>query len=232
MGNCEHCGKDFEPATSFHEKRFCDRRCKEKAAARRRIKRKAPVGSSLCPQCGDRFSSEYGRRYCSETCKRRAHKRRARERRPRRCRTCGGSVEKQKLLCRRCKERPQVFPPRECADSECGTVFEPLSRQARFCSEHRHRGHRPRKYPSLADRPSVKRKNQEANRRYGSPEYKRARRQALERDGHSCVRCGSKEDLQAHHRTPVLQGGGHTVENLETLCRSCHRVAERKLRVA
>jgi len=52
--------------------------------------------------------------------------------------------------------------------------------------------------------------------------YYRARRQeALDRDGHKCVRCGSS-GLQVHHRIKRSVARDDRLENLETLCAGCH----------
>ena len=60
---------------------------------------------------------------------------------------------------------------------------------------------------------------------YSSREWKRARKQARERDGNRCVRCGSTRFLQVHH----LNGNASDMrlENLITLCRTHHRLAHR-----
>lgn len=42
------------------------------------------------------------------------------------------------------------------------------------------------------------------------------------RDGHKCVRCGSKESLTVDHIFPRSIGGTHAKQNLRTLCRSCN----------
>jgi 5-methylcytosine-specific restriction endonuclease McrA len=39
---------------------------------------------------------------------------------------------------------------------------------------------------------------------------------------HACVRCGSTERLQVHHRIAVVDGGSNTLDNLELLCAGCH----------
>lgn len=56
-----------------------------------------------------------------------------------------------------------------------------------------------------------------------------ARRAALKRDEHKCVRCGTptRRLLQVHHKTPVLGRHGetgchHHIDGLETLCLRCH----------
>jgi 5-methylcytosine-specific restriction endonuclease McrA len=48
----------------------------------------------------------------------------------------------------------------------------------------------------------------------------------LERDRHACTKCGSTDGLEVHHVIPAAAGGATSLENLETLCVSCHLVAE------
>ncbi len=51
-----------------------------------------------------------------------------------------------------------------------------------------------------------------------------------ERDEWSCVQCGSKDELEAHHVESVKEGGLPDLENLVTLCNTCHRHPNDKLR--
>lgn len=54
-------------------------------------------------------------------------------------------------------------------------------------------------------------------------DWDQRRERVLERDGYECQRCGASDSgLQVHHRTPISEGGGHELGNLETVCRSCH----------
>lgn len=46
---------------------------------------------------------------------------------------------------------------------------------------------------------------------------------ALDRDDHECQRCGADENLTVRHRTPPAAGGSHELDNLTTICESCHR---------
>jgi 5-methylcytosine-specific restriction endonuclease McrA len=46
--------------------------------------------------------------------------------------------------------------------------------------------------------------------------------------GASCVRCGSREDLVAHHKVPRRLGGLDLLENLEPVCRGCHPGVEQE----
>lgn len=44
----------------------------------------------------------------------------------------------------------------------------------------------------------------------------------LRRDGYACQSCGCRDDLTLDHIYPWSLGGPDTVENLQTLCRSCN----------
>ena len=46
--------------------------------------------------------------------------------------------------------------------------------------------------------------------------------QVKQRDNEHCVRCGVTSQLIVHHIRPVSQSGDATLENLATLCESCH----------
>jgi hypothetical protein len=46
--------------------------------------------------------------------------------------------------------------------------------------------------------------------------------EVFERDGFKCVTCGSRRFLRADHKHPERHGGLATLENLQTLCRSCN----------
>ena len=50
--------------------------------------------------------------------------------------------------------------------------------------------------------------------------WTRLRRAILDRDGWQCQRCGMYGRLEVHHRDG--DPGLNTLDNLETLCRSCH----------
>ena len=54
----------------------------------------------------------------------------------------------------------------------------------------------------------------------------KTRNNILERDQYSCRICGSKKNLDIHHRIKRRNGGDHTPDNLITLCRRCHRYIE------
>ena len=49
------------------------------------------------------------------------------------------------------------------------------------------------------------------------------RTEVLKRDGYRCVRCGSTELLDVHHKIARQHGGTDDLDNLEVLCRKCHQ---------
>ena len=56
-------------------------------------------------------------------------------------------------------------------------------------------------------------------------QWERNRAAVLERDGYRCVHCGSSYRLHVHHKTAWEpdQDDPHQIDNMETLCSSCHR---------
>lgn len=48
------------------------------------------------------------------------------------------------------------------------------------------------------------------------------REKVLERDEHKCHKCGSTEKLVVHHLLPFRVVMDHKIENLITLCKTCH----------
>ena len=55
-------------------------------------------------------------------------------------------------------------------------------------------------------------------------------RKAMEQHGWRCARCRLSRRLEIHHRKYRSHGGTHRVENLEPLCRDCHKLVHRQER--
>ncbi len=53
-------------------------------------------------------------------------------------------------------------------------------------------------------------------------EYAGLRTQILERNGWRSQFCGSPDNLNVHHQRPRGKGGDDGLENLITLCATCH----------
>lgn len=88
----------------------------------------------------------------------------------------------------------------------CGKAL--VGRQSRWCTEHRYVV-------------------------FDAHDWNTARRNARARDGHKCVKCGSRDSLEVNHIEPrVGQGYGmgcwNHLDNLETLCHACHVVVTKE----
>lgn len=63
--------------------------------------------------------------------------------------------------------------------------------------------------------------------------WKARAKECYERDRWTCqscqVHCRNNVKIQAHHILPRIRGGGDELDNLVTLCASCHTTAERAL---
>jgi 5-methylcytosine-specific restriction endonuclease McrA len=74
--------------------------------------------------------------------------------------------------------------------------------------------------------PKVERRKYLANRQRrvrSTSAWQKARARARERDGQRCARCPSTQNLSVHHIVSLEDGGKEfALENLITLCRSCH----------
>lgn len=69
-------------------------------------------------------------------------------------------------------------------------------------------------------------------RRMQGREWRERRRECYERDNWTCrdcgVKCHNEVRIAAHHIVPRRHGGGDEIENLATLCASCHRSREHR----
>jgi 5-methylcytosine-specific restriction endonuclease McrA len=58
--------------------------------------------------------------------------------------------------------------------------------------------------------------------RLDAESYERLRKHVLRRDGWRCQCCGSRSNLEVHHKDYRSQGGDDGEVNLITLCAGCH----------
>ncbi len=89
---------------------------------------------------------------------------------------------------------------------KCGAEFEPKRDIHYFCSDKCRRAAR------------------------GS-EYRKNRSLVMLRDGYACTECESIDHLECHHKQPLYLGGNHSLKNLQTLCRKCHKQKHRNWRM-
>lgn len=94
--------------------------------------------------------------------------------------------------------------PRMCRDRACTDFTTNLSGR---CDEHQ--SQQQRKY-------------NEQTAYYHTPEWRQLRTACLARDYNQCAACTGTQRLTAHHIKPRPEGGPDTLDNLITLCGSCH----------
>ena len=114
------------------------------------------------------------------------------------------------------------MPERKVCNS-CGSLHDQhRSPVCPTCDTTRKR-HRPNRGPRNRWREQTP-EQREANRIYHTAKWRKVRQQALIRDGYRCQHCGTTQHLIVHHDIEVTKDPGQAfnLDNLETLCRSCH----------
>ena len=153
-----------------------------------------------CLQCGkDVISTNFsGRMCCSKECS--TLRRRAREAKGR---------------------SPYYGLPIKCL--LCGTEFIPnkhVAYKAKFCSKIcKNRAKSRSQYHKHKQKNLARSTAWRIAKKWGGNWYA-----ALQRDGHKCCLCKSSEQLLVHHKDGEGETGAenHQLENLQTLCCSCH----------
>ncbi|WP_267641105.1 HNH endonuclease [Haloarchaeobius amylolyticus] len=218
---CRFCGTEFY---SEHEQRYCSTGCRQEATSSKGSENpnyRGGKAETTCRICGSSFEyypSEKTGVYCS---------------------VCVEDGEWQETPCLDGTDNPRwKGGKREVACTYCG---EPVSRYPSEINE-----------TVLCSETCRSEWLSESNTGSGHPNWKGGdpgpygtgwstiRRQALERDGYRCVICGTtKEELgrnpDVHHLVPVrlyAESTGfdvaeaHELENVASLCTSCHRKAD------
>ena len=210
---CQHCGSSFERHLSpAHLKRnppkYCSRSCRD--AARRTLV------ELTCRQCGRTFRRK---RYMADW---------SQERGP----FCGFACYAAWQSQHTAGPANPNYQPDAWLDLNCGWCDAPISRRRldherntatglAFCGRDCFHEYARMYFPRQSYNWSSKR-------------WRKARQSALDRDEHRCRECGSTDDLVVHHVRPFAEVVGtpdaHALDNLETLCRACHRVRHNLLR--
>ena len=200
---CPSCNTHFKVKPSHADRRkYCSKDCMGKGF-QNKVKRE-------CEWCGKSFKVvksrvEHGRgKHCSKGCQYEANSEKLR------------SDEREEFECLNCEEAftllVSTIKSREGAGKYC----------SRECRDSHWRG---QNHPQFIH-------GSNANV-YGS-NWQSQRRAARERDNHTCQRCGESDSvLDVHHKLPrryfEVVEQSNVLENLITLCRSCHRTVEAKI---
>jgi phage terminase large subunit GpA-like protein len=227
--NCAHCGISFIPDKSI--RLYCSKPCYY-AAARTRVE----IQCAHCGKLTKKTPVDIGRgaKYCSLGCywsasstgRTRVYAKKYPNGRHVNveCQNCSAPIKIARSLYangagRYCSRDCYVDSLRTPHNTECEVCGKSFARQPghrhvkRYCSwECRSIGMRGEGNPRWHGR----------NNAYRGWNWDADRIPALERDGYACRHCGSTDDLCVHHVTPWHLTHDNSLDNLLTLCRSCH----------
>jgi hypothetical protein len=236
---CKECGITFNvpPSRAKKEPQFCSKECKFENWKKRETDNRSFV---KCLNCGKEYLLYNCRKATRENyfCSNKCHGEFNNKQTEIPCEECGtlfkvkiSRLETQNprycsMKCRNKAFRGENSPlytmqTRKC--EWCGKTFHKELNQikvgkGKFCSKDCW-------YKSMElERPS------DSEHFYGSAFWIRLREQCYERDKFICQKCGKNGELHAHHIVPRVFGGKDILENLISLCPSCHLTTEYETR--
>lgn len=203
---CEHCGEEYEKRKDrSDESRFCSGFCQRKG----RETRGRDLEKRSCEICGEKFETHVNneQRFCSHDC------------------------HYKWLHDYLTGENSPHYSRIDVTCSECGEVFSRSPSKLEgvtdyYCSRECY-------YKNHSGEHAPRWKGGSSN--YYGKTWGKQRKKALNRDGHHCQNCGItqekhqsryKRELEVHHIKPFRTfedtKKAHKLENLVTLCTSCH----------
>lgn len=237
---CPTCGKDF--VTDKRRSIHCSRHC---SASDHRSWNKGRTIKHICPTCGKEYIAGHNRSiYCSRRCSvlsRPAWNKgltglpasRPKNGTDKVCALCGAtfyapnSNSTAQYCSRQCYAKARYGESHLIAKPcvICGTPFStyPSARKttcSAACS------HERKRLSLLGEKSHLWRGGKTAPYH---KDWHEQRRLALERDGYRCALCGSTDRIGVHHIIPHRYSHSHDLDNLVTLCRSCHSRQELKV---
>lgn len=243
QGSCSLCGKSFEATRRGGKpQKYCSRECTKKAANIAFRDRNRPDRPTTCAECGGPVVAlQVGapRKFCSDACKMRASNRRQRrawlplaQPAVKVCAHCGQAFtakSRNRIYCydkfcaqaayqARLGAGERRVGPRTATCDGCGTAFETVRPEARWCSKtcaNRHWG------------------NVRARQRGTASEAKYTDLEIFERDGwrcHLCKKLVRRDVPRTHpdgatidHLVPTSLGGPDEPANVATAHWKCNR---------
>lgn len=224
---CEICQKEYNAGKRYKrngdptDHRFCSRACYDEFRSRKNRR--------VCAFCGSPFYKQESKteKYCSDSCWRKDQAARA----IRFCTECGQSFIPWQFV----KHRGAImFSPYVVTCSpECQKVHELRVEEVRRAKISI--AFRGDKHPSWIG----------GRKTFRGETWKWTRREAMKRDGNRCQICGITDKqhrrkigkgLEVHHKVPFRKFAtaeeANKIDNLVTLCTSCHKIEEWKYREA
>jgi UDPglucose 6-dehydrogenase len=245
VSKCENCGVNF--AAKWQDQRFCGRLCNYEFKRKAKIERDSVEW--VCQSCGSIkivFRAEDKRRkFCSQDCVNLKWKKKPRvseeeygkNKKIKKCPTCEHSfpARKDNIYCSpKCaREKARKRISNKC--EECNIEFFTIpSLKRRFCGKECKLKWREREFKegklSLPKKEESKNRNITAHQRSREKvksgiNHRRWRKAVLERDKHTCQKCGSNQKLHVHHirEFAFFPESRFDVNNGLTLCKMCHK---------
>lgn len=245
---CRRCDKVFyarpsQVFCSYH----CSNKSKEpwnKGTAKPRVKKHEYRILHTCPTCGIVFIGHKGRKFCSKKCVRHTSSWNKGMTGLPASRPKNGT-DKVCIQCGKTFYTPACYSDAKFCSITCSAAARwgmgrqltktcPICRNTYTCM----RSHSLATCPSAQCRREHKHRLQLGEKSHlwrggkSAPYHKEWRGQrclARDRDGDKCMTCGSTDRVQVHHIIPYRYSHNHDLNNLVTLCRSCHSYQEIKV---
>lgn len=210
--DCAWCGETVTKEKDTFEKAFCSGSCRDNWQSKNFEGEENPnyrdAKTTLnCKYCGKKYqrwkTQKERSNYCSKECLFNDNQRKTGEEHPK--------YKKKELECIVCGENYKVPPSR--------------ANISKYCSRECHGEWISQNWVG-EDHPRWVHGNSD----YYGKNWLSKREERLEKDNHKCQNCGAEENLHVHHVQPKREfkkvEDANTINNLITLCRSCHPKAE------
>lgn len=226
---CFKCGKDFHSKTP--NTKYCSYDCYNNAY------------SNICSVCGNIFNGRYpNTKYCSEMCRKNMY--------VIKCKVCDKKFRSQSSGAQYCSSECMKIPTTEVICECCNKTFKRSSTSIlRTCSDECRKISEKNRYKKEKKTKTLTKSNYKymviftvkeiiqkgieardsfgISRNYHVDGFTSVKRVETEkRDNYTCRVCGKKNSLEVHHIIKVIHGGNSDLDNLITLCRSCHRAID------
>ena len=226
---CDKCSKDFKAKRP--NAKYCSEYCYNNAY------------TNICTVCNKKFNSRYPDiPYCSDYCRRNRY--------INRCNTCGKYFKSMsdnakycsdecmnkrtvEILCQYCKK---PFKIRANSNTKvCSPKCRYLLDKSKNKSKNNGKILKKSNYSDIVvfNVKEIIQKGIEGRNNFGiSRNYNVSgftssiKTEVQERDSYTCRICGKKNSLEVHHIVKVIHGGSSELDNLITLCISCHRAID------
>ncbi len=140
----------------------------------------------------------------------------------------GDKYNKNKYCSRECYLQDHCIKNKERICPKCGKSFIAKTAEDKYCSWECY--NKDRHMPKGEEHWNWQGGVSLLNDRHDSSEYKEWRKKVYERDNYQCVKCGSKEKLNAHHilAWKFYPDKRYDLDNGITLCEKCHTQIHKK----